>query len=197
MANEEIVGGPFEVYLAPVGTVAPPIQDPVPVPWAIFGVGGNRNISEAGIRVTHGITGEAWRALGTTSARKWFPTSEDLGFAFELADMSAEMYAAALGKPASDVVATPASAGVAPIDTVIIERGFTVNQFAMLVRGDQSPAGAGFNTQWWCPLVVQTGNPEIVIVKGAPQMLAFNWMALYHTTLGLGSYIVQTGAEGV
>lgn len=192
---DEIMGGPFEVWIAPVGVNGEPAPDLSVAPagnWDLLGFGGDKNISEDGITVAHNITVDLWRALGTTAPRKAFVSAEDLLISFQVADMRPETYAHALAKDPATAVATVAPAAlISGSQSVPFYRGFSMRQVSLLLRGDMSPLGT-FASQWWIPRCVQTGSPEIVIVKNAPQMLAFEFQPLYDTVNGTGLFVAAS-----
>ncbi len=173
----EIIAGPLEAWVAPVGTAFPEVDTDPPAPWAKIGTNGARNISEDGVTVTHNQSVETWRSLKSTGPVKAFRTEEELHVAFALMDLTAEQYARVL----NDNTVTDDAPGVATpgIRTLGLSRGRSVAQRALLLRGtDMSAYADGLNAQYEIPVAVQVGEPEVVFVKGEPAGLALEFQAL-------------------
>jgi len=173
----EILAMPFTLYLAPTGTVFPPIDETPGAGWTKVGTSGDLNYGEDGITITHNESVEVWRALGSTGPRKAFRTEEELHISLMLADLSLEQYAMAVNY---NTVATVAAAvGEAGYKKMGLSRGLDVPQRALLVRGPgASPYGGQWNLQYEFPVAVQVGEPEVVFVKGEPAMLQLEWQLL-------------------
>ena len=90
--------------------------------------------------------------------------------------LSGSVYRLALDNNA--VATTAAGGGTAGFKEVNLYRGLDVAQMALLVRGDVSPEGDGWKTQYQIPVVVQSGSPEPVFAKGAPAGLALEFTAI-------------------
>ncbi len=168
----EIVTGPFEVYVAPVGeSFAAVTAEPPGGNWVLLGTSGADNITEDGVTLTMSETLEHFRSLGGTGIRKSFRTEEDFIVAFLLADLTLEEWVRVLN---FNTVSTDSDDRTIPL-----YKGADVATRALLIRGnDKSAYGTGFNAQFELPRVVPTGAPEVVFVKGAPAALAVEFMAL-------------------
>lgn len=174
----EIIHGPIEVYIAPTGTAFPDVDEAPSGSWTLFGASGAKNIDNEGLTISHPQTIErdAFRMLGTTGARKAVRTDEDLMIAFTLYDLTAEMYSYALNGNA--VLDTAAGAGTPGTRIVNLHQGADVAVYALLVRGEKSPYGDGWNMQYCVPVCYQNGSPEVVYSKDGPAGLAFEFVAL-------------------
>lgn len=175
MKPYEIIAAPFTVYWAATGTAFPAI-DAEPSSWIKIGTSGDRNYSNDGVTVAHTQTIELVRALGGTGPIKVLRTEELLAVRFTLWDLLLEQYKLALNSNA--VTTTAAGAGTAGFKEIELYRGVTVSTMALLVRGNVSPEGAGWKTQYQIPVAFQNGAPEPVFVKNAPAGLALDFVAL-------------------
>lgn len=170
-----MVVSPGQVYLAPVGTTFPVI-DAVPAsPWGLLGTLGNRNHSEAGIKIVHEVKRTEHFVSGSTGAQKATTQQERLTIGGELEDLTLEQYTKLLvGMSVQD---TPASTGIAGFRQIQLHQGFDVVEFAILIRFD-SPYGPGLKAQYQVPRVYQSSNPSPVLSKAGPAMLQFEFAAL-------------------
>lgn len=176
MQPYEIVAAPFTVWRAPAGEVFPLIDVAPAGNWTKIGTSGDRNYSEEGVTVAHGQTIEMARPLGSTGPVKAFRTEESLIVRFTLWDLLLAQYAHALNDNA--VATTAAGSGTAGYRALALYRGLDVAVLALLVRGEVSPEGATWNTQYEVPNCYQSSSPEPVFVKGAPAGLALEFTAL-------------------
>jgi len=176
-APYEIVAAPFELWVAPVGTTFPLIDEAPESPWTLVGTSGDLNYTEDGVTVSHKQKTDIFRALGSTGPRKIFRSEEDQTISLKLADISLEQYALALNY--NTVSTTPAGVGTAGFKSIGLSRGLDVPQRALLVRGEGASAyGSGWNKQYEVPVAVQTGDPDVVYVKGKPAALALQFTTL-------------------
>lgn len=175
-APYEIVAAPFAVYRAPVGESFPDVDEAPAGNWSLIGSSGARNYSGEGVTVVHAQEIEEVRPLGSTGPVKALRTSEGLVVRFTLWDMLLEQYTHALNDNA--VATTAAGAGTPGFKTLQLYRGLDVALLALLVRGDVSPEGAGWKSQYQVPVCYQAAAPEPVFAKGAPAGLALEFMAL-------------------
>ena len=172
----EIVAAPFTVYWAPVGEPFPLVDAAPAGNWAKIGTAGDRNYSDEGVTVAHEQTIEQFRSLGSTGPVKVSRTEESVIVRFTLWDMLLEQYRLALDN--NTVATTAAGGGNAGFKEIDVYRGIDVQTIALLVRGDVSPEGDGFKTQYEFPVCFQSGSPEPVFAKGAPAGLALEFTAL-------------------
>jgi|SRR5690606_24641249 len=180
MANTvpyEIIAAPFTLWVAPVGTAFPAVDDAPTDPWVKIGTSGNLNYdSDTGVVVSHPQSINKFRGLGDSGPRKVFRGEEDLIIRIALADVTPEQYAQAINGNA--VTDTPPGSGTAGTRKLGLSRGFTVNTVALLVRGDASPYGATGVMQYEVPIAAQVGNPEVVYRKDQAALLQLEWHAL-------------------
>ncbi len=162
----ELVTGPFEVYIAPVGESFPAVTLEPPVGnWVLLGTLGDTNYGEEGVTVQHTETVEDFRSLGSTGPVKSFRTEEDLLISFMLHDLTLEEYARALN---FGTVATASDDKTLPM-----YQGQEVAYRALLLRGnDKGAYGAGYNFQYQIPRVREDSAPEVIFTKGTPAGLA-------------------------
>lgn len=172
----EIIAAPFSVYWAPVGEAFPLIDAAPAGNWALIGTSGDENYSEEGVTLVHSQTIEKARPAGSTGARKAFRTAEDMMIRFTMWDMKLEQYNKALNNNA--VATTAAGSGTAGFKALNLYRGLDVALMALLVRGDVSPEGDSWKTQYQIPVCYQSGSPEPVFRKGNPIGLALEFDVL-------------------
>lgn len=168
----EIIAGPAEVYVAPVGESMPSIgTEPPGGNWTLLGTLGIQEYGEEGVTVSHQESVEDFRGLGDTGPIKAFRTEEELTIAFMLHDLTLEEYARAFDFA---TVATDTDD-----KTLDIYKGNEVAYRALLVRTNGiSPYGATYNLQYEVPRVRSDATPEIVFQKGAPAGLALQFRAM-------------------
>src|SRR5574337_446158 len=106
----EVVGQPFDLWLAPVGTVFPKVDTAPTGAWAKLGTSASLNYDESGVVITHEQKVDLWRALGSTGARKAFRSEESLTVQIKLADVSPDQYKNAIN--GNTVTSTSPGAGV-------------------------------------------------------------------------------------
>lgn len=188
----EVVAAPFTIYVAPVGTAFPAVHAAPAVTWFRLGTSGDKNYHEDGVVVTHEQEIEVWRALGSTGPRKAWRTEEALMIGFTLVDLSSAQYAKILGDVA--VTQTAPAVGVPGSDEFSLLRRHDVKALALLARGDVSPAGDAFKTQYQVPVVFENGSQEVTFQKGEPGGLECEWMAIEDATDGFGKLKIQTAA---
>lgn len=175
MEPYEIVAGPLELWLAPVGTTFPDIDAAPAGDWALIGTSGKENHSGDGVTITHSQTIEQARPGGTTGPVKAWRTEESLMIALVLWDMTVEQYRTALN--GVSVATEAAGVGSAGTKTIGLSQGHEVTCYALLARG-VSPYGSGFNAQYEVPRCYQSGSPAPVFRKGTPAALSLQFEAL-------------------
>lgn len=171
----ELIGAPFSIYLAAVGTAFPAIDVAPGAGWSLLGSSGNLNLGDEGVTIKHQQAVNYFRAFGDSGSRKVFRSSEDLIIAAMLADCTLEQYANALN--GNSVTTAAASYAAAAYKKVGLSRGLIVDTRALLVRGP-SPYMADGYLQYEVPIVAQSGSPEIVFVRDNVAKLALEWTAL-------------------
>lgn len=163
MEPYEIIMAPFEIWLAPVSTAFPDVDETPAGDWELLGTNGLKNMDEAGVVVTHSQTIEKKRTLGSTGAVKAARTEEDMSVGFTLVDLSLEQYAKVL----NDVTVTPVAKGVGTpgYRSIPLRQGRDVAVFALLAKG-VSPYGDTYAAQYQIPICYQSASPTPTFVKG-------------------------------
>ena len=164
-----VIGGPFTVYRAPVGTAFPAIGAAPAAEWIALGVNGNKSYDESGVTVRHSQSVNRIRTAGSTGPIKVARTEEDMEIEFTLLDLTLEAYAQSLSQ--QTVTDSGAERVFGPY------RGFAIPESAWLLRGT-SPYDDTLNLQWELPRGYTEGAPEIALVKGEPAGLQFLVVAL-------------------
>jgi len=175
MANApfEIIAGPARVYIAPVGTAFPKINQAPGAAWKDLGY------TEGGINVQHNQSVELLRVDQLTGPVKAVRSEEELHVTFSLAQITLENYSHALNElTVTDVAPTATEAGY---KWVPLYKGPDVKAVALLIRGP-SPYGDGFNLQFEVPVAVQVGEPQISFVRGDKSVLEVDFVALEDAT---------------
>lgn len=166
----EILSGPLDVYIAPVGEAFPTVSTSPPGGnWTLLGSNGDLNYGEDGVTVAHEESVEEFRMLGSTGPVKAVRSEESLMVRLLLADLSPAQY-----KYALNFNTVTSNASDDEIDTY---KGREVATRALLVRGP-SPVFDGGNAQWEVPRVHVGGEPEIVFQKGEPAGIEIEFRAL-------------------
>lgn len=172
----EVVAGPLELWLAPVGTAFPALNAAPGVGWVKIGSNGNLNYDEDGVTVTHTQKLDKYTPAGSTIATKVFRTEEEFMIGVKLDDITLEQYLYALNK----AIVTTVAAGSGTIGTkkMPIAQGPDVTLYALLARGMVSPYGDLMPGQYEVPRVYQSENPKPVFKKGKPAQLALEFTGL-------------------
>lgn len=194
-APYELIAAPFSVYIAPVGEPFPALDDDPPGgDWALLGASGHQSITHEGVMVAHesAYTSAPFVLPGATAPSRMARTSENLTVSFVLADLTAETYAKALN--GSTVTDTAPGVGTAGYCSVSLLNASSVQEFALLIRGEVTPYLAEGRSQYELPRVMQTAPPMPLFVKQEPAGLLFRFRALRDETLGFGSLQLQDAA---
>lgn len=186
----EVMATPFEVWVAAIGTAFPNINAAPSASWTKLGTNGSRSMDEDGVTVRKAQTLNYQKVAGSTSPVKAFRTDEDLIVQFSLVDVTAEMMSYVLnGNAVTDVAATATVGGYRHVS---LYRGQEVTEYALLIRGDKSPYGEGWNSQYEIYRGVIDGTPEPQYNKGPAAMLRFEVHALYsESNSGTGRFVAQ------
>lgn len=189
-APHEIIASPLTLYLAAVGSTFPAIDaEPDARDWFKLGAEGDKNYDEEGVTATHSQTVETFTGAGGTAPRKAFRTEEGLVLGFTLVDLSTDQYAKVLDDAAVTTVAK--GVGRAGEKSFSLLRGVSVQQFALLARGESTEDNA-LNLQYEWPTVFQSGEPAPVFTKGEPAGLAVEFTALEVVAGEFGDIRIQT-----
>lgn len=161
----EIITGPADVWVAPIGEAFPVVDAAVAGNWFSLGK------TEGGVQVTHDQAIELIYADQRTGPLKGIRTREGLMVETNFAEVTLERYAKAL----NDATVTSA-AGPPATKTIKPYQGVDVTVFTLLVRGP-SPYTDG-NLQYQVPYVIQVESPEISFTKDDKSVLTVQWGAL-------------------
>jgi len=175
MEPYEIIIGPYEVYLAPVGESWPDVDETPGGNWVLLGTNGKHNIADGGVTVTHSQTLEKKRNVGSTGPKKVVRTEEDLTISLLLEDLSLEQYSKALNDV--PVVETAAASGTPGHRDITLRQGPDVSTFALLCKG-RSPYGDNFSAQYQVPVAYQEDSPAPVFNKRDTAALQLTFTAL-------------------
>lgn len=192
----EIIAGPVDVYLAPVGTAFPDVSADPAGNWVKLGTAGKKNYGEDGVTVTHEQEIEEFRTLGRTGPVKAFRTSEGLKISLMLHDFDLDHLKRALND--NTVTAVAAGSGTAGVNKLPLLRGLDLSEYALVLKGDFSPEGEGWASQYQVPRVYEGGSPEVVFKKGEPAGVALEFIALEDPNAATGEefgYLVVQSAN--
>lgn len=160
----EILVGPLELYVAPVGEAMPAVDAAPSGNWELVGTSGSKNYAEDGVTISHPQVFSKIRVVGSTGPVKAVRTEEDLIIAVTLYDFTMEEYTRALGNAAVTEVA--AGSGTVGTRALTLRRGESVAEFALLCRGEtSSPELVSNPAQYEVPRVYVDGNPTEVFNK--------------------------------
>jgi hypothetical protein len=178
-----IVAGPARVYIAAADTAQPAITSTPSGAWTDLGY------TEGGIQVSHTQNVQYIGADQVTTPLKAIRTEEGMSVEFSLAELTLDKYAKILNDNS-----VTAGANYNELD---LYRGDVVKQFALVVRGP-SPYGSGTSSTWemqfWIPVVVMSGEPQVTFTKEDKSVLQTSWMALYSSTNGFGKLRARNAA---
>lgn len=178
-AFAEVVGSPYTVYAAPVGTVAPALDALEatfsPTNWFKLGTNGVNNQGTAGVTVNLGRTTAQFVPAGGTLPVKAWTTDEKITVAGSLVDVSVEQFAEILDIATITTVA--AATGTPGHKSINLVRGVNVHYYALLVRGiSPYDDGSGtMNAQYMFTRVYQSGSQSPKYLKGTPAELAWEF----------------------
>lgn len=178
-AFAEVVGSPYSVYVAPVGTPAPALDAAEssfsPVNWFLLGTNGINNQGTAGVTVNLGRTTTDFTPAGGTLPVKSWTTDEKITVGGSLVDVSIEQFAMILDDATITTVA--AGSGNPGHKSINLVRGVNVHYYALLVRGI-SPYDDGTGTmkaQYAFSRVFQSASQQPKYLKGTPAELAWEF----------------------
>lgn len=194
-APYEIVIGPAEVYVAPVGTAFPAINATPGAGWTLVGLAGSSNYSEDGVIVRSPRSSALVRPLGSTAPVKGAITETGFEVEFTVMDLSPAMMQLAFGADTTDVTVVAQASGIAGNQYGDIPTNPVPKHKALLVRCAQSSFGDGFNTQFEVYSAFQTGSGEGKFSKSDPLMQTHIWTAI-KTASGFVRLRQQTTAPG-
>lgn len=166
------MAAPLTIYLAPVGTSFPELDDSeasFPVGWTKLGTNGARNYDDAGVDITHDEEVSDFTPAGSTMSVKRFRTGETFEATLNLVDLSPDMYALAMNN--ATVTDTAAGPGVPGSSLFSLFRGDQVNAFSVLLRG-QSTVDNELNMDYRFTRAFVSASGSVNFNKGEPARLA-------------------------
>jgi len=171
----EIIAGPAEVYVAPVGETFPLINAVPAGNWVRLGR------TKGGIGAKHNQSQKELRADQDTAPAKISRTEESMVISFALADLTLENYAKVLNNVT--VVDTPPGATTAGFRTITMYQGQSVAQIAMLIRApspylDVQIGGESLGLDYKLTRVSQSGNPAVKFLADDMAVLETEWQVI-------------------
>jgi hypothetical protein len=173
-APHEIVAAPLTVYLAPVGTAFPAVEDDVSAfdpAWEKLGKEGDANYDEEGVVVSHDETTSDFTPAGRTMPSKRFRVGESFEITLNLVDLSPETYA----KVMNDAEITTSGSS----KSFSLYRGDQVASFAVLARGP-STVDNDLACQYVFSKAFVSVDGKATWTKGKPTMLPTKIQAIKH-----------------
>lgn len=189
LSTVEVICAPYVIWLAPVATAFPDVDEAPAAGWAKLGTSGGKSYDDKGVTVTFAETINTFKPAASTAARKAYRVDEQITVGVDLADVSSTTFATLLND--ATVTQVAAGAGTAGVDKVPLLKGTDVALFAALVRG-VSPHDPDMVAQFELPIVYQDGALQPVYSKNGPALLAAMLKTLEDDDLGFGNYVVQT-----
>jgi hypothetical protein len=184
----EVIGSPFDFWVAPAGTARPVISAAPAVAWVQLGNRGKYSFGEEGVRVNSPASYNYFRSYGSAAPIKAFRSEEDVMFQTSLADLSLEHLANAFNQLAGDVT----EAGITR--TLNLARGLSVLTAALLMRGP-SPYMDGGTSQFWVPNACNVSSPEIAVRRDNATIYSLEWRAVFYSLAAAGEEMGVYEAE--
>jgi hypothetical protein len=170
--HPEIIAASYTVWIAPVGTAFPAIDEAPTAAWETLGSNGDRNYSGAGLTVSHQRQYAKAVQAGETADGAVMIETEELRLTGELVDVTLEQYALVLGGNAVTTVA--AGPGVPGTKTLGLSvRSGLSREFALLVRGP-SPYDETKLMQYELPRCCEAGGPQLTYRRAVATGIAFS-----------------------
>lgn len=177
-APYEIIVGPAEVYVAPVGEAFPDVDTTPAGNWTLVGTLGSENYGEGGVVLRSPRSTNPINVLGSTVPRKHAITTTGLEVEFDVIDATAEHVTLGYGVDPDDIVDTVAGSGTPGSRRFDVPTSPVPFQRSVLVRIAQSPYGEGLSSQLQIPAANQLGNAEGTFSKSDPFQIKHIWGAV-------------------
>lgn len=190
-APHEVVAAPLTLYLAPVGTAFPAIDeteaefDPA---WEKLGTEGDNNYDDDGVTLSHEEETEDFKPAGSTMPVKRFRTGESHMLGLNLVDIGPTAYAKVMND--AEITQVAAGSGVAGEQTFSVYRGDQVASFAVLARG-MSSVDNDLNAQFEVSKAFVSVNGEVTFKKGTPAALPVEVLATKHSDSDVIQWRIQ------
>lgn len=181
----EIIIGPANVWVATVGTTFPELTAIPGAAWTSLGR------TEGGVAVTFGQTIKEITVDQAMMPVKLIRTMASMKVEFQLAEITMEHLAKALGLT---VVDTAPGAGTIGTRSLTLAFSGTITRYAMLVRGPSPYMDA--NADFRLPNVAQDGEIKLAYVKDDKSVAPTSWNVMEDPDNAgeFGTFIVQDAA---
>lgn len=167
-----------EIWVAPVGTVFPDIDDDTPdSPWALLGNAGRLDYDTDGVHIIMEQSIQGFMGSGSTMDRKVARVSEAVRATVKLADMSLETLSYALN--GNSITTVAAGSGTPGTKAINLYQGPDVATFAACIRG-YSPYSGDANSfgQFEIPNAYNADGWDIAQQKGVAWAYTLNLRGL-------------------
>jgi hypothetical protein len=179
----EIITGPADVWVSPVGTAFPASPGVAPaVAWLPMGY------TDGGVTITHTQTINQYRVDQVQGPVKAMRAEEGNTIGFAIAQLTMERYAQVINN-----AAVVTSAGPPAIKTMKLEQGVDIATFAMLIRFP-SPYFNGY-ADYQLPIVYESADPAVTYGRDNMSTLSSEWTQLADTTKAKGDRMGQIVAQ--
>lgn len=172
-AYAEVIGNPYEIWVAPVGTAFPDVDEAPTGDWEEFGTNGINNQGDGGVTLTigGGSVSKFTPAGGVLPVKGW-RTEQAMAVTFSVVDTTVEELAKILDSAA--VTSTAAASGVPGKKSVSLELPIELEYVSLLARGlsPYDDGGGSMIAQYKFTRVSQEGDIAPVYQKGTPAELA-------------------------
>lgn len=175
----EVIGSPYDFYIAPVGEARPAITAAVAGQWVQVGSRGAYSFSDEGVRMQAPASYNYFRGFKSAAPLKAFRSEEDVVFQVSIADLTPEQLANAFNQLAADVTE------LGTTRTLNLSRGLSVTQVAILMRGPSPFMDAG-TAQFWVPNACNVSSPEIPIRRDNATVYQLEWRAIFYFDAAAG-----------
>ena len=191
-APHEIVASPLTLFLAPVGTAFPAIDDTEATfdpAWIKLGTEGDNNYDDDGVSLSHNEETSDFTPAGSTMPVKRFRTGEEHMLSLNLVDVSPEQYAMVMNDAAITTIA--AASSVAGEKRFSVYRGDQVNSYAVVARG-MSSVDNDLNAQFEVSKAFVSVNGDVSFKKGEPAALPVEVLCVRHSDSDVIQWRIQT-----
>lgn len=176
MGPFEIITSPLKLWIAPIGTAFPTLDEDPAVDWTLVGTNGDKNYAEGGVTVAHSKSYTKIRTDGASGPVKSTLTEEDLMFRVNLLDLTLEQYANALnGNIVTTIAAGSGTVGHKRIG--LSQNVGRTREFALMARG-LSPYNEQLPLQYCVPRCFDSGSAQPIFSKSNGAGLALELTAL-------------------
>lgn len=188
----EIVGAPLKVYVAPVGTTFPDVDEDeaaMDAAWENLGTQTDRNYSEEGVTVAHPEETNDFVPAGSTMPVKRFRVGESFTIGLELADISVDVYGMVMND--ATVTSNNPSSGVPGRKSISLYRGDQVAVWSVVARGP-SPEADDLWSQYEFTRAHMSVNGDVTWNKGVPVLLPVEIQATKYETTDVIRFVAGT-----